>query len=276
MRKIFTLFIIYFSVVCLLHARDIQKQYPERVVSLGPYITENLLLLGVDKKIVGITIHDRLEIKKNRVIVGTLLDPNIEAIIRLKPDIVIASKEGNRKQTVEKIKNLGITVETLEEVITYNDLKKNFLTLAKIFGKTDEANQIISNIDKKLADIKKSRPKNRKKVFWQLGTKPLVTVGENTYFNQLTMIAGGTNIFADIKTKYITISAEEVIKRNPDVIIGMGMEENTQIFEFWKQFKNIEAVKKNKIFKVDDYMFCSPTPESFLKSVQMLVEMLKN
>jgi len=245
-------------------------------VSLGPYITENLLLLGVDKKIVGITIHDRLEIKKNRVIVGTLLDPNIEAIIRLKPDIVIASKEGNRKQTVEKIKNLGITVETLEEVITYNDLKKNFLTLAKIFGKTDEANQIISNIDKKLADIKKSRPKNRKKVFWQLGTKPLVTVGENTYFNQLTMIAGGTNIFADIKTKYITISAEEVIKRNPDVIIGMGMEENTQIFEFWKQFKNIEAVKKNKIFKVDDYMFCSPTPESFLKSVQMLMEMLKN
>lgn len=276
MRKIFTLFIIYFSIVCLLHARDIQKQYPERVVSLGPYITENLLLLGVDKKIVGITIHDRLEIKKNRVIVGTLLDPNIEAIIRLKPDIVIASKEGNRKQTVEKIKNLGITVETLEEVITYNDLKKNFLTLAKIFGKTDEANQIISNIDKKLADIKKSRPKNRKKVFWQLGTKPLVTVGENTYFNQLTMIAGGTNIFADIKTKYITISAEEVIKRNPDVIIGMGMEENTQIFEFWKQFKNIEAVKKNKIFKVDDYMFCSPTPESFLKSVQMLMEMLKN
>jgi len=276
MRKIFTLFIVYFSIVCLSYARDIQKQYPERVVSLGPYITENLLLLGVDKKIVGITIHDRLEIKKNRVIVGTLLDPNIEAIIRLKPDIVIASKEGNRKQTVEKIKNLGITVETLEEVITYNDLKKNFLTLAKIFGKTDEANQIISNIDKKLADIKKSRPKNRKKVFWQLGTKPLVTVGGNTYFNQLTMIAGGTNIFADIKTKYITISAEEVIKRNPDVIIGMGMEENTQIFEFWKQFKNIEAVKKNKIFKVDDYMFCSPTPESFLKSVQMLMEMLKN
>ncbi|HON06017.1 MAG TPA: helical backbone metal receptor [bacterium] len=276
MRKIFTLFIIYFSVVCLLHARDIQKQYPERVVSLGPYITENLLLLGVDKKIVGITIHDRLEIKKNRVIVGTLLDPNIEAIIRLKPDIVIASKEGNRKQTVEKIKNLGITVETLEEVITYNDLKKNFLTLAKIFGKTDEANQIISNIDKKLADIKKSRPKNRKKIFWQLGTKPLVTVGGNTYFNQLTLIAGGANIFADIKTKYITISAEEVIRRNPDIIIGMGMEENTEISEFWKQFKNIEAVKKNKIFKVDDYMFCSPTPESFLKSVQMLMEMLKN
>jgi len=276
MRKIFTLFIVYFSIVCLSYARDIQKQYPERVVSLGPYITENLLLLGVNKEIVGITIHDRPEIKKNRVIVGTLLDPNIEAIVRLKPDIVIASKEGNRKQTVEKIKNLGITVETLEEVITYNDLKKNFLTLAKIFGKTDEANQIISNIDKKLADIKKSRPKNRKKVFWQLGTKPLVTVGGNTYFNQLTMIAGGTNIFADIKTKYITISAEEVIKRNPDVIIGMGMEENTQIFEFWKQFKNIEAVKKNKIFKVDDYMFCSPTPESFLKSVQMLMEMLKN
>ncbi len=276
MKKNLTFSIICFGIACLLNAGEIQKKYPERVVSLGPYITENLLLLGINKEIVGVTIHEKPEIKKNRETVGTLLDPNIEVIIKLKPDLVIASKEGNRKQTIEKIKNLGIRVETLQEIITYDDLKKNFFLLARIFGKTDIANQIISDIDKKLTAFRKTQPKNKKRVFWQLGTRPLVTVGENTYFNQLTLIAGGSNIFSDIKTKYITISIEKVIKRNPEIIIGMGMGEGSEIFDFWKQFKNVEAVKKNSIFKVDDYMFCSPTPESFLKSVELLMKILKN
>ncbi|HPP67362.1 MAG TPA: helical backbone metal receptor, partial [bacterium] len=251
MKKIFIFFITYLTIVCLLYAEQSQKQYPKRVVSLGPYITENLLLLGIDKEIIGVTIHEKPEIRKNREIIGTLLEPNLEAIIKLKPDIVIATKEGNRRQSVEKIKGLGIRVETIEEIISYDDLKKNFFILARIFGKTDTASRIVSDIDKKLAMLKKTQPKNKKNVFWQLGTRPLVTVGKNTYFTQITLMAGGHNIFEDIKTKYITINAEEVIRRNPDVIIGMGMGEGSEIFEFWKQFNNVEAVKNNHIVKVD-------------------------
>ncbi|HOJ30714.1 MAG TPA: helical backbone metal receptor [bacterium] len=251
-------------------------QYPSRVISLGPYVTENLLLLGVDSEIIGVTIHEKDNIKKGREIIGTLLDPNLEAILKLRPDIVIASKEGNRKETVEKIEKLGIRVEVLDEVTTYSDLKKNFLTLARIFGKQTIARNIVSDIEKELKRYTSQQQKSQKKIFWQLGTKPLVTAGSKTYFNELSVYSGSKNIFDDIKTKYITVNIEEVIKRNPEVIIAIGMGENEYVINFWKQFKDIDAVKKNKIFRVDDYMFCSPTPASFLQSIKLLTDLLNN
>jgi iron complex transport system substrate-binding protein len=79
-----------------------------------------------------------------------------------------------------------------------------------------------------------------------------------------------------MKTKYITINIEEVVKRNPDVIIAMGMGENEYVINFWDKFKDIEAVKRNKIFRVDDYMFCSPTPASFLQSIKLITNFLNN
>ncbi|HOK79222.1 MAG TPA: helical backbone metal receptor [bacterium] len=252
------------------------EKYPARVVSLGPYVTENLILLGVNKEIVGVTIHEKEEIKKDREIIGTLLDPNLETILKLKPDIVIASKEGNRKQSVEKIQKLGIRVEVLDEVITYNDLKKNFFTLARIFGKENIARDIVSDIEKQLKQYNSQKQKSKKKIFWQLGTKPLVTAGRDTYYNELSIYAGAKNIFEDMKTKYITINIEEVVKRNPDIIIAMGMGENEYVINFWDKFKDIEAVKRNKIFRVDDYMFCSPTPASFLQSIKLITNFLNN
>ncbi len=248
--------------------------YPSKVISLGPYITENLLALGINSQIIGVTIHERQEIKKGRKLIGTLLDPNIEIIVRLKPDLVIASKEGNRKETVEKLLNLGINVRVLEEVITYEDLKNNFLLLGEIFGKQKLAEKIISDVERELGKYKQKN--TSKTIFWQLGTKPLVTAGRNTYFNEIASYAGVINTFGDMETKYITISTEEVIKRNPDIIVAMGMGEDTYVMDFWKPFRNIEAVKSKKIFKVDDYSFCSPTPLSFLKSVAMIHKFSEN
>lgn len=252
------------------------EQYPSRVVSLGPYITENLLLLNINDEIKGVTIHEKPEIKEGRVIVGTLLDPNIETIINLKPDIVIASKEGNRKQTVEKLLDLGINVVVLDEVRTYENLKTNFINLASIFGKRDIAEKIISEIDSELVSYKQKKSLKKKKILWQLGTKPIVTAGKDTYFNEISIYAGALNIFGDMKSKYITVNVEEIIRRNPDIIIAMGMGESVEISEFWKPFKNINAVRNKKIFRVNDYDFCSPTPASFLKSVRFVKNLLEN
>ncbi|MCX7705842.1 MAG: helical backbone metal receptor [bacterium] len=271
----------YFSLlfVCVLLYNcfsDTDKNYPYRIVSLGPYITENLILLGIESKIIGVTIHEKPEIKKGRVLIGTLLDPSIETIVNLKPDIVIASKEGNRKQTVEKLLELGIKIVVLDEVRTYQDLKANFIRLADIFDRRHIAEQIISQIDNALSEYSRKKSSERKKIFWQLGTKPLVTAGGDSYFNEISTYAGVLNIFNNIRTKYITVSVEEAIKRNPDIIVAMGMGEESYIENFWKPFKNINAVKNGKIFRVDDYDFCSPTPVSFLKCVKMIANFAKN
>lgn len=265
---------LFFVLLLLIFCFKCFSETFTRIVSLGPYITENLLLLDIKNELLGVTIHEKPEIKKGKTLIGTLLEPNIEIIARLKPDIVIASKEGNRKETVEKLESLGINVLVLDEVTTYEDLKKNFLLLAKILEKEESAKKIIKEIEDEIKKLKKKN--SEKKIFWQLGTKPLVTAGRNTYFNELSNYAGTKNIFEDIETKYITINTEEVIKRNPDIIVAMGMGEQEYIIDFWKSFKNVKAVKNNKIYRVDDYDFCSPTPLSFLKSVKMLKTFLKN
>lgn len=277
MKRYILFFVLSVLIFCRHSVSDSIKNYPARVISLGPYITENLILLGIDNEIIGVTIHEKPEIKKGRALIGTLLDPNIETVINLKPDVVLASKEGNRKQTVEKLLNLGINVIVLNEVRTYEDLKSNFIKLAEIFGKQNEAKEIILQIDTELTKYPKNEfSKERKKIFWQVGTKPLVTVGKDTYFNEISKYAGVINIFSNLKAKYITVNKEEVIKRNPDIIVAMGMGENEYIQDFWKSFKNINAVKNRKIFRVDDYDFCSPTPVTFLNSVKMITNFAKN
>ncbi|MCM8764596.1 MAG: helical backbone metal receptor [Candidatus Omnitrophica bacterium] len=276
MRKISILASLLLTILSYgCHPETTERNF-SRIVSLGPYITENLLLLGIKDEIIGVTIHEKTEIKKGKEIIGTLLDPNLETIIKLQPDIVIASKEGNRRQTVEKLLGLGIKVKVLDEVANYENLKNNFLTLAEIFGKQDVAKKIIDDVDSELAKYRQKRFVRKKKIFWQIGTRPLFTAGSNTYFNEISFYAGGANIFDNIKTKYITVSTEEVIKRNPDVIIVIGMGEDQYAMKFWNSFQNVKAVKKNQIFRVDDYDFCSPTPLSFLRSIKTISEFLKN
>ena len=111
-----------------------------KVITLGPYATENLALLGLEENIIGLTLHDKKERKKGKEIIGTLWEPNIEKIISLKPDVVIASKEGNKPEVVKKLEKFGIKVYVLGELHNFNDICENFLYLGKVFKKTNTGN----------------------------------------------------------------------------------------------------------------------------------------
>ena len=263
MRK----FLLIFFLTSLLYGQNYR-----RIISLGPYVTENLYLLGMDKEIIGVTIHEKEERKRGKEIIGTLLEPNIEKILSLNPDLVIASKEGNRPQVVEKLKFVGLKVIVMDEIFNFNDICKNFLYLAKILGKEKVAKGVVKNEIKRLKKLQKEFTRdNIKKVFFCLGIKPLFTAGKKTYIDDMIRFAGGKNIFDDINRKYIAVSFEEVIKRKPDVIIQVKMGE----FDFlWNKFKNIKAVKNNKVFEVEPILFCSPTPKSFVDGVEKLGKLI--
>ncbi len=246
---------------------------PLRIVSLGPYVTENLHLLGVDDQIIGLTIHDREEIKKGKEIIGTLLEPNIEKIVSLEPDIVIGSKEGNRAEHIEKLKKLGIKTLTLDQLYTFEDICKNFITLGKTLNCQDKAEKIIEDLKKRLKNIEKltGKQKQKKKVFFILGFKPLFTTGKNTYINEAIQDAGGMNIFGNINKKWFSVSIEDVIRKNPDVIIFLTMEEEQTLL--WERLKDAEAVKNKKIFSIEPTVIGSPTPLSFVETVENLYKM---
>jgi len=245
-----------------------------RIVSLSPYVTENICLLGFEKNIIGLTVHDREEIKRGKEVIGTLLEPNIEKIVSLKPDIVIGSKEGNRQEYIEKLNKLGVKTFTLEELYTFEDICRNFITLGKILNSQDKAEKILGEVKTRLKKVEGAaeKQKKKKKVFFILGFRPLFTTGSPTYINEAIRYAGGINIFADVNKKWFSVSIEEVIKRNPDVVIFLTMEEEQSIL--WERLKNTKAVRDKKVFSIEPTIIGSPTPMSFVETVENLYRML--
>jgi len=266
----------FFLLILLLPVATVFSSNYQKIVTLGPYVTENLYLLGLQHKIVGVTIHELPEKKKNIEIIGTLLEPNIEKILTLKPDIIIASKEGNRPAVVAKLKTFGIKVIVLEQLFSFNDICANFLHLGKIFGKEKEAGKIIQNEKRKLGKLKKKFSQNPgEKVFFCLGFKPIFTIGKKNYINEMIECAGGQNLFKEINKKYIPVNLEEVIKRNPDILIILKMGQDEKLLDFWRGFRQLNAVKTNKLFTVQDILIGSPTPRTFVIAVEKIGNFLK-
>jgi len=251
MRKIILFFIsLSISVIC----------ENLKIISLCPYITNNLILLGEEKNIVGLTLQDEEKYKKGKEIVGSMLELNVEKIISLKPDIVIASEEGNREENVRKLEKLGIKTFILPQLYSIEDIFKNFIKIAELINKKQKGEEIVKREKEKLKNLKFKEKKE--KVFFVLGWKPLITTGNKTFINDIIEISGGKNLFSEIDKKWIQVNIEEVIKRNPDAIIYIEMGENFD--QYLKILKDINAVKKNKIMKIEPYKIASPTPETIV------------
>jgi iron complex transport system substrate-binding protein len=252
---------------------------PKRIISLAPSITESLYQLGMEDNLIGVTTYcDYPPRAKEKPKIGTLINPNIEKIVSLSPDLILTIKDVNRLQTMEKLKNLGLNVFCFQECASFNDITKNFLELSTFVNKEPLAEEIIKKAKERLQNIAQTKKINDPTtVFWQVNAKPLVTVGKNTFTNNMIELCGGTNIFKDITTKYPRINCEEILLRNPEVIILVTMGDVTEAQRaFWQKFNKIDAVRDNRIYVVDANLVCRPTVSSFLAGIEKITNILNN
>jgi ABC-type Fe3+-hydroxamate transport system substrate-binding protein len=247
---------------------------PRRIVSLAPALTESLYLLGIGDRIKGCTTYCiKPEEAKHKEKVGTLVEINVEKVLLLKPDLVLAMQFADRK-AVEKLKNLGIRVELFPSPRNFEHLCQSFLRLGRMVGREEKAKEIVDKAKKEAAFVRRKVEGEKKiKMFWQLGAKPLFSATKGYFTNDYIEYAGGINIAADAKSGIY--SREEVLKRNPDVIVIVTMgivgerEKKT-----WQNYSSINAVKYNRIYVVDSYKYCSPTPIGFVEALKELVVQL--
>ncbi|MCX5813354.1 MAG: helical backbone metal receptor [Proteobacteria bacterium] len=246
----------------------------QRIISLSPAITEALYLLGVEDRIIGVTTYCQKPpdaAKKEKI--GTILEINTEKVISLKPDLVIGTGLTNSKDT-KKLKNLGINVVTFDISKDFDWLCHIFIELGKLVGKEEQARTMIAESKKRIVKTqKKVEGLSRKKVFVQLGSKPLFAVTRDYFINDLIEFAGGVNIFKDAQSGLV--SREEVVRRNPDIVIitTMGITGEKEQ-KTWQQYRTINAVKNKNIYLVDSDRMCSPTPVSFVELLEDIVKIL--
>ena len=246
----------------------------ERIISLAPALTDEICLLNVPEKLVGCTVYCKpYGIAEEIERVGTIIEINIEKIVSLKPDLVLASNLTDAK-AVAKLKSLGINTVSWPLVKNYEELCKKFLELGKLVGKKDEAEKIVKDSKEKVGMIRKKVKKGLKTtVFVELGSKPLFALTSNSFGNDFIKFAGGVNIAGDLKIGYY--SREEVFKNDPDVIIisDMGIAGHEEK-KAWEQHKVLKAVKNKRVHVIDAYALCSPTPVSFVDTLEKIVKLL--
>lgn len=272
MKKIIVYtFILLFLLVSVVRA----KEY-KRIVSLAPSVTKSLYELGTEEFIVGITVYCPKGITKKEII-GTLLEPNIEKIAFLNPDLIVLTKEGNAKATAEKLKRLGFEIYIMETAKDFNEICVNYYNLAEKLGKTKEGKQIVSTAKYLLERIhNKLRGFNELRVFWEINANPLYTAGERSFISNYGCCTKSVNIYKDFNIRYFTVDIESVIERNPDIIliVNMGDIDSKEIVK-WNKYNMVKAVKNNKVFIIDvDSNIFSPTPLTFAKSAIMIAKII--
>ncbi len=261
-----------------LSAISIMSSYAQtynRIVSLSRVITQNIYLLGANDKLVGCTSYCEMAINDKKEVIASAIDVNVEKVIMLNPDLVIATTI-TKPETIETLKKVGIKVVTFPTTKSYDDICQNFKQIAAFTGKSLAADQIITAQRHRLDSIIGTIPKGTKpKVFFEIGTKPIFTVMPNTFMDDFITFSGGVNVASDLTRG--TITRESVLLRNPDVIIivtmgVLGDEERNN----WYSCKQLNAAKNKKIFIIDSDKACSPSPVTFIDVVEEIIKLIYN
>lgn len=230
----------------------IEKE-PKRIISVAPSITETIYALGKGDELVGRTDYDDYpEQVKDVQSVGSLTDPNVEKIIELKPDVVIASTHF-KDDVAKKLEDLGIKVVVLYDASDFNGAYDTINTLGQIVNAGDKAKNIVDSMKKKIEDVQeKVKGKETPKIYYVVGfgKDGDYTATGDTFIGQMINMAGGDNIAKDASGwKY---SLEKIIENNPDYIViskNYGMKGQ---FIATDGYKELSAVKNNKVIEIDD------------------------
>ncbi|MFH1394556.1 MAG: helical backbone metal receptor [Candidatus Omnitrophota bacterium] len=271
MKVLFIVFVTLFSLNTFAQA---EGECPQRIISLGPALTEDLYILGEEDRIVGCTVYcDRPLAAKQKEKVSTVREVNLEKVVALRSDLVLATSLTNVK-AIEKLRKLKVKVITFPSAKSFIEICGQFLRLSEIVGKKAEAERIISQVEEEVNYIKKSVENSVKpKVFVQVGAKPLVTVKGDSFVNDFVEFAGGINIAKNLKSA--VYSREKVLQDNPDVIIIVTMGINgREEKKAWQRFGTLNAVKNDRIYIMDSDAVASPTPLIFAETLKRIVKIL--
>ena len=271
---------------------------PLRVVSLAPSITEIVFALGEGDRLKGVTQHCDFPAEAQSLPkVGSYVHLDLERIVALKPDLCIAVRDGNPGNVVAELEALGIPVYAVDPR-NLDTAVDTVLEVGQLLNATTKAQHLANEMRARIERVKVrvAGTGRRPRVFFQIGTAPIVSAGTNTVINELIVTAGGQNL-ADGPASYPRFSREQVLALKPEVIIITSMTKESDIEQVsaewrqyereqvlalqpeviiitsmtkesdleqvsaeWRQYEGLPAVRNNRIFIVDADLFDRPTP----------------
>lgn len=234
-------------------------QPPQKIISLAPNLTEILFELGLGDKIVGVTRFCNYPPAVNKIErVGGLLDPSLERITALQPDLILAFR-GTPLEVLNKIRASSLRLFVFDEGQRLKELFSLIKTVGLVTRSEDRALELTNELELHLREIEKKiqATTSRPKVLVTLSSPGLWTCGRESFLNDLIEIAGGQNVAAFESKRWFSWRMEDLIQASPEIIVILAPDLNSYLAkkEFFlkeKALKTIKAIQANRFGWVNE------------------------
>lgn len=238
------------------------EQPAEQIVSLSPGATELLFAAGAGDSVAGVVNYsDYPEEAKELPVIGSLKRLDVEKILSLKPDLVIAWVTGNPKEQTERLEELDLTLYYLEPR-DFEGIARSIERLSVLAGTEKEGQREADRFRDGVEDLRDQyADADPVRVFYQVWDEPLMTVNGEHFIHEVIEMCGGENVYADLDRLVPRIDRESVLDTDPEAIVAGGMgEENRDWLEQWKEYDMLTATERENLFFVPPSTVQRPTP----------------
>ncbi|MEX0617388.1 MAG: cobalamin-binding protein [Pseudohongiellaceae bacterium] len=245
--------------------RQVILQEPaRRIVSLAPSLTELLFAAGAGDRVVGVVEYsDYPPPALDIPVIGRYDMLDLEGILALQPDLVVAWRTGNPRASVARLEALGLAVYVAEPR-SLASIPDHIEKLARLAGTDRQGSQTATVLRAELAELEaRYTTRSPVAVFYQVWNAPLISVGGNELLNDMISLCGGRNIFADLEQVAPKVSVESVLTRNPQVIIASGMDiHRPEWLDEWQRWPALEAVSLQQLHFIPPELVQRHTPRA--------------
>ncbi len=217
------------------------QQTYQRVVTLAPNLTELIYAVGAAETLVGVSAwSDYPPPARQLPVVGDAFNVDHERLLLLNPDLMLVWESGTPAHTIEKLRELGYTVEAIR-TRSLADVSAAMRRIGRLTGHAREAERAAAIFDDGLQSLRQAQAgSDRITVFYQVSARPLYTVNGEHYVSELIEICGGHNVFEGLSELAPAISVEAVVERNPEVMLA-STDAGTEGFAVWERWPEMRA-----------------------------------
>ena len=233
-----------------------------RIVSLAPHATELLFAAGAGDRIVGAVEYSDYPPRANRIErVGSSRALDIERIVRLRPDLVVAWKSGNSERQVESLRRLGLAVFD-SEPRRLGDIADGVEVLGRLAGTSSVADASARAFRSRLQALAQRHARQLPvTVFHQVWASPLLTINGQHVINDVIELCGGRNVFHELSALTPTVSVEAVVRADPEVITTAAVAAEAQrALDPWRQWTRLTAVVRGNLVVIDPDVLSRQSP----------------
>lgn len=234
----------------------------ERVVTLAPFITELVYAVGKGESLVAVSKHsDYPQAARDLPRVGDAFNVNVEALLSLRPDLVMSWGSGNDPRVGERLETLGIPVFVLEPR-RISDVPRSLTRVGRLLGAASAAERRAAAFSRAIDAIGDHYAGRRTiRVFYQVARRPLVTLNGEHMFTAILALCGGRNVFHEASAIAPTVNREQVLNRDPQVIlISSTIQDSEALVGYWSRYPSLTAARLNNLYLVDSDLINRQTP----------------